>query len=337
VLVLGASVVLAPSIGQTPSPSSAASASPIRTGGGLGWPFPDQVRTSQGIFPVLSVGDAVRVRDDHAGPVEIAVGGWSSEPAGKRFCTMVLRDRASELQNLCVFDRWLAPQPLPNTDWYPTPPGLAIRIFTDWVPKDSTDIHLRDLAVGAVVLGHFHDAVAAQCRPENADLCTGTFIVDEVPWTFSTTGYSAAPSNPDLSPLTVSEAIAIRDSGASTELAVAGWYVSNPIPCPHPPDQYWPLEDCLFNYTWLMAGDEELQVLNADGSGYVHPPVGPAISVAAFNNPGGDHLPKYTILIGHFNDSRASDCPAGARRTACAQRFVLDDVLEMDGAPSASP
>jgi hypothetical protein len=87
-----------------------------------------------------------------------------------------------------------------------------------------------------------------------------------------------------------------------------------------------------------MASAEQLRLLNADGSGQVHPPSGPAISVVyASNLPPPNADPIDVILIGHFHDPSAATCPAGARRTACGNRFVVDAYISLEGAPSPSP
>ena len=136
--------------------------------------------------------------------------------------------------------------------------------------------------------------------------------------------------------LTVEEAIATRSTDQlGQELAVGGWYEMNAVPCPMYPDATSELEDCAINFTWLLQDPEQLSVRNTDGSGEIRPPTGPGINlVLAFITwtPPAANGPTPIVVTGHFNDSRADQCPAGDRRLRCQSLFVVDSVL-WTGAP----
>src|SRR5207302_2424791 len=87
----------------------------------LGWPFPDTVRTSNGEYAVLSVQQAEGVRADNAGPIEIAVGGWQSNLLNGLFCALGRPGLVGELENQCLYDRWLSVRPEPHGLHYDPP------------------------------------------------------------------------------------------------------------------------------------------------------------------------------------------------------------------------
>jgi hypothetical protein len=330
----------------TISGTNLGTSSPTSTGASLAWPFPDHVSTTAGELVPVSVADAARIRSSSETPSEIAVAGWQSNATDFRFCTLAFRGLVGQLENQCVYNRWLAEQPEPTSAWYDPPVEPAIRLAGDaiWQPPnllkwgESGVIHFRGASVAVVVVGHFHDPASAQCRPANAQLCSNTFVVDDIPWVLSTAGHRVVP-NPDVVPMSVADAIGVRDSGASSEVAVGGWFSFYPVPCAAIPDAHPPLESCIANVTWLMSKPEDLQELASDGSGSIHPPAGPAISLV-FDQatvPALGTLPEQMVLVGHFNDARSSECPAGARRAACSARFVIDEFLVVGtGAPSPS-
>jgi hypothetical protein len=327
-----------------PTTEATPSAAPV----GLGWPFPDQVTSSRGDYVPMSISDAIRVRARDAAPTEIAVAGWQSNATDVRFCTIAFQGLRGQLENQCVYNRWLAERPEPTSGWYDPPVRPAIRLAGEqiWQPPillkwgEPGVIHFRGGSVAVVVVGHFHDQASKECRSSEAQLCTETFVVDQIPWVLSTAGHRVVP-NPVVAPMSVPEAIDVRDSGAANEIAVGGWFAYSPVPCPAIPDAQPPLESCIASFTWLMRDPEQLEQLASDGSGSIHPPVGPAISLV-FDQatvPALGSLPEQMVLVGHFNDPRAQECPAGTRRAACAARFVIDEFLFVgdQGLPSPSP
>jgi hypothetical protein len=334
-----------PSSGFNPASTSAEGPS-VRPVTGLGWPFPDHVATASGDLVPISVAEAVAVRAADSRPVEIAVAGWQSNATAFRFCTAAFRGLIGELENQCAYNRWLADAPEPITDWYDPPMGPAFRLAGDpiWrVPNllewgDPGIIHFRGASVAAVLVGHFHDPASTGCGAEEVQQCSGVFVVDSVPWVLTTDRFVSPTSPVHLHPMSVADAIWARDADDASTLAVGGWFESNTVPCPGLRDGQMPLEDCANDFTWLMASAEQLSVLNADGSGQVHPPSGPAISVVYSSTlPPPNAVPIDVILIGHFHDPSAVTCPAGARRTACGNRFVVDAYIRVTGVSSPIP
>ena len=124
---------------------------------------------------------------------------------------------------------------------------------------------------------------------------------------------SDVPAEVDgLEVLSLTAALSKRDAGSSDRIAVFGWAVRFFVPCPQPPDAYQPLESCVYRFTWLMAAPEQLSITNADGSGSIHPPVGPAVNTTF--DPPDPAVPQAVVVIGRFNDPRSAQCPAGSRR-----------------------
>jgi hypothetical protein len=142
-----------------------------------------------------------------------------------------------------------------------------------------------------------------------------------------------------LEPITVSEAIAIRDAGVDDrELAVQGWYgTAGRIPCPAPPD-FLPLNPtrpwCPMTLTWLMERPEQL--VDTSSSGIVGGfPSGPAFNPSlTLVDPAGLPQDASTVapvtFIGHFDDRRAAFCPDD-EKSSCVDTFVVDRVAVIDG------
>jgi hypothetical protein len=131
--------------------------------------------------------------------------------------------------------------------------------------------------------------------------------------------------------LTVAEAIARREAAEGDDhIVVGGWFVFNPVPCAQLPDSTTPLEDCAVDFSWLMDVPERLDSLASDGSGSIHAPSGPAINVVLgyvdWQQP-SYVIPRPFAAVGHFDDRRSEQCPAGDRRARCRDRFVVDAVL----------
>jgi hypothetical protein len=118
----------------------------------------------------------------------------------------------------------------------------------------------------------------------------------------------------------VIDALALRDRGDSTTIAVAGWYrAGKPVPCALQPDEYQPLEGCYWNTSWLVDDPSHLTgVAGPDDSIGLHP-------VTDWHAAGAAD-PAPVVFVGHFNDPAAANCPAGDRRQVCADRFVVTAV-----------
>jgi hypothetical protein len=131
-----------------------------------------------------------------------------------------------------------------------------------------------------------------------------------------------------LTVISVGDAIAVRDAGTDgRELAVRGWYKALPLPCPSlDPGPSSPIQPaCDNSISWLMRDDEDLGL---PGSGQ---PTGPAIH-ADLGGVGGlaTPSPADVVVIGHFDDRRAAQCPAEAI-DACRDEFVIDRIFWVDG------
>jgi hypothetical protein len=130
-----------------------------------------------------------------------------------------------------------------------------------------------------------------------------------------------------LKVISVNDAIAIRDRVDRRELAVRGWYMAMPLPCPSMvPGPSSPIEPtCDNEISWLMRDDEDLSL---PGSGR---PNGPAIH-AYLGDVGGLATPSPVdvVVIGHFDDRRTAQCPADAK-AACRDAFVVDRICWVDG------
>jgi len=118
----------------------------------------------------------------------------------------------------------------------------------------------------------------------------------------------------------VIDALALRDRGDSTTIAVAGWYrAGKPVPCALQPDEYQPLEGCFWSTSWLVDDPSHLTgVAGPDDSIGLHP-------ITDWHAAGAAD-PAPAVFVGHFNDPAAANCPDGERRQACREKFVADAV-----------
>jgi hypothetical protein len=165
----------------------------------------------------------------------------------------------------------------------------------------------------------------------------------------ATPAASGGPSTPgdaisDLTthPISVSQAIAVRDRGIDDrELAMAGYLSPSPIIyCPARFSTPNPtLLECPESFSWLMEGDEQLQTRTGSGVP-MGPPTGPALhpSFALVTPPtrptdGSELAPNASVvLIGHFDDRRARLCRAETEAAIrCVDAFLVDRVALLDG------
>jgi hypothetical protein len=301
----------------------------------VGVPFPAIVRPARGTsaYEVLSVADAKAIRDGGVDDREIAVAGWYSAP--QPLPCPLMPDEYQPLENCSLNTSWLVTGPAPTGTFGPAA-RPSIQPVVDW---SGSTIGTEPAAV--VFVGHFDDAKAAQCPAgERRQRCEDRFVVDQVAW-------DQAQSLPDfptevagLPIITVSEALAVRATNGAQELAVAGWYQwSGPMFCA----MYRPVPlsfmegDCAISNQWMMETPEPLyRVVPAgiDSAGIPSDtPVGPAFN-AVFPTVGPPGVPRLdtfpgpplrVLLVGHFNDARASSCRNETPQT-CLLRFVVDAV-----------
>jgi hypothetical protein len=324
---------------------------PVPATAGIGLPFPSTVGLSgtNATAPVLSVADAVSVRDGGVDQREIAVGGWFAAFAVP--CPAPPEGAYGPLEDCAINFTWLmaAPEQLSEIDAsgagsiHP-PAGPALNPVTDWRPANA------DTPQAVVFVGHFDDPNAAHCLPADRQRCADRFVVDQVAWTDEALA-DGFPSEVDsILVVTVPRASTVRDAGMRTELAVAGWFqpslgarfcaleLPSDVPLLEP--------DCNVDRQWLMSAPESLYQVSPETSGSVtqgtvseSSPVGPAVKVVfrGVRAPEAPALPKIggstalpVVFIGHFNDPRSTFCrPKNA--VDCLRRFVVDAVGWKDG------
>lgn len=136
--------------------------------------------------------------------------------------------------------------------------------------------------------------------------------------------------------VSVAQAAAIRDGGADgRELAVAGFYTSGGrVSCPAPIGrEVNPTHvTCPATLNWLMEQPEKLLTVSGESTSWHHP-TGPAIQpgfalVSADGLVSGPSEVVSVILIGHFDDRRASLC-SDDTRSACADTFLVDRIQQV--------
>jgi hypothetical protein len=142
--------------------------------------------------------------------------------------------------------------------------------------------------------------------------------------------------------LTVTQGLAARDSGRAGPHAIGGWFSMESVPhsCPATLVAVSPLEEFCHPEHWGLAelpepvieqrvtrnGDTtstELKVGIASG-----PWIQPVLEFQEPIFPAGvtdTTLPVAVVLIGHFDDHRAADCPMD-QVEACRRRFVATSV-----------
>lgn len=322
-------------------PSATAPSTPL----GVGVPFPATVRPARATlaYQVLSVAEASAIRDGGVDDREIAVAGWYSAP--QPLPCPLLPDEYQPLESCSLNTSWLLTGPA-SAESLAGAVGPSIHPVVDWSGSS-----IGTVPTAVVFVGHFDDAKAALCPAgDRRQQCQDRFLVDQVAW-------DQAQSLPDfptevagLPIVTVSEALAVRETNGDQELAVAGWYqTSGPMFCAMYPAVPLPfLEgDCAIQNQWLMEAPEALyHVIPASDSTGVSggPPVGPAFNAvfptvgapgtSSFDNFPGP--PVRALLIGHFNDARAALCRRDTVQ-ACLVRFVVDAVAWSGDAARALP
>jgi hypothetical protein len=130
-----------------------------------------------------------------------------------------------------------------------------------------------------------------------------------------------------LSILSVAQAIEIRDSGEDDqELAAQGLVI--------PPDATYDcltLEDPSALEQGCVSEVDDIHLADATGIGRMRVLFLTGITTGLI----APDEPAPVILIGHFDDRRASRCPAGERRAACQDLFVVDRIHTVDGVEQA--
>jgi len=208
------------------------------------------------------------------------------------------------------------------------------------------------LGPAVVFVGHFDDARAAQCPAgERRVRCQDRFVVDTVAWDDGASLAGFPTDARGLAVVSMSHAILDRETDLSGELAIAGWYQeSSPVSCPALPSVALPFLEgsCAIPLTWFLEAPESIiEVIQTatstqfGGSGPLGPAINPVFPTVPpplahpLPNQGGS-TPTRAILIGHFNDSRASLCTQDQPQV-CLGRFVVDAVPWVEGAERVLP
>ncbi len=149
---------------------------------------------------------------------------------------------------------------------------------------------------------------------------------------------------------TVSQAIAARDAGdlGSRTIALGGYWSASGAAwsCPYPGHQPADLElYCQDGAFGITERYESTLVLIRNGNmttsrGATGPHLSPWVPAELQPRLLGQTTPAPVpiVVLGHFGDSRASECVSDARQT-CLERFVIESVLVYDpaSAPPATP
>jgi hypothetical protein len=325
------------STSPAPAPSRSPSASPSVTArpSSTPEPFPTQVTVNAtgATLPVVSVSDAITVRDGGVNSEELAVGGWYE------FNVVPCPLTHGELTPLedCVLDfAWLmaAPEQLATTDptgagafrgpagpaIHPVLLGRAVQFMLGAYPDP----------VHVVFVGHFDDPLAARCGRSNQQHCADQFMVDELGWPSGPIARTVPGKVADLPVQSVADAMNAHDG---QERAVAGWYQGSfqPLNCPRT-WTYVVLDGCTAPYQYLMQDPEAILV----GTEGIRAPSGPGFGLTfdgfdknpmnpGIQGPDGPSLPTQVIVIGHFMDRRVQLCPTEVR-ASCAHQFIVDAI-----------
>jgi hypothetical protein len=303
-------------------------------------------------LPVLSVENALVVRDGGVDSRELAVGGWFIRIPVP--CPLWLGP-VSPLETCGTNFTWLMADPEPLTSLAGSgagtvgpPKGPAFNVVTSWIPDRS------DVPIAVVFVGHFDDARDVDCLPERLQECADRFVVDQLAWGPQDLASLFPATVAGMQVTTVDSAISVREMGLATELAVAGWYQAPPpARCGLGADvNVWFLEGgCGLRFTWLLSSAESVIHVtpgtNANGSTQVSTtdPSGPAVNVsfggvappASTRLPvEGDSIPIPVVFVGHFHDSRSNLCMVD-NVSRCGRRFVVDAVAWVAGASHTLP
>lgn len=146
--------------------------------------------------------------------------------------------------------------------------------------------------------------------------------------------------------LTVEAAIEVQQADDGRTIAVGGWYQAGLLPsCPAPLEEPALLEGyCSADFTWLMAEPERLFHATA-GALSGGAPTGPSLHPMFLESlppptrefpKEGDSIPTAVVLVGHFDDPRASDCRDEVRQV-CLDRFIVEHVAWVEPGVAQPP
>jgi hypothetical protein len=291
---------------------------------------------------VLTVPRAIEVRD-RGDATELAVAGWYQQ-AGPVICPVEPTQQTQLLEGCSLVTQWLMADPetlVPLPDAFlggPAPAGPAIQPVFDGVeagwgyPSSIQDATPRPV----VIVGHFHDVRAVDCRDENRQACRERFVVDQIPWVDGAAHDAVFPADVDGIPVwTVEETIGQRDAGSLHGIAVAigAWYAETiPLgPSCLPPQEPWgPLEQyCDAGLEYLSDIPTDLDTASQPLGTTIEPWIPTYWGDAP---PVTDQKWHPAVFVGHFDDPLATDCPhLGV--DVCRSSFAVDRIAWLDGKP----
>lgn len=332
---------------KSPAPTGHPNATSLSTSTPEPFPTHVQVKATGTTLPVVSISDAIAIRDGGVNSDELAIGGWyvfNVVPCPKS-------SGVTDLLEGCPLDfAWLMTDPeqlttgVTGAGSFRQPSGPAIHPVVGFNgPGMQYLMGAYPDPVHVVFVGHFDDALLAKdCSAAGHQACLDRFIVDDVPWPSGPIARTTPTRVADLTVKSVSEALA---AGDGEEMAVAGWYQGAPEPLNCPRSWlYVVFQGCTKPFQFLMEDPEA--ILAPPQS--INPPSGPGFGVTFdgfdntpinpgfFNDPNGPAKPTQVILIGHSHDRRAQLCTADVR-AACDQQFMIDAIAWISGRSIAVP
>ncbi len=323
--------------GRLPSSSGAtASVLPATVGSPTPPAFPDRIFG----VAVHSVAEAIVIRDRGDGS-EIAVAGWYQMPIPIRCPSRP--SLAPPLDGGCEIGfQWLmaAPESLIHSDANNTsmaaPTGLAVNAVFDGVETTwSTRVSYVGPSTPNAVLfvGHFNDARAPDCAVKDLDACRQRFVVDQVPWVDGATQDAAFPAAIEGIPVwSVEETLERRDAGDARGVAIAigAWYSESITfgPACLPPPVHWGSLEQYCNHDRNILADLRQSVTSDQSRGTSLGPIFSPDWGSSFLSDG--QFPQRIVLVGHFDDPLATDCPH-LGPAVCRAIFVVDQLAWSSG------
>lgn len=184
-------------------------------------------------LPIISVTDAIAMRDAAIDDREIAVRGWF-DPGPPVSCPAPLEPATSPVQPVCPDQFiWLteAPESLttvePNSLSRQPPTGAAIHPDLDLVDERWAPRLPRagpSIPVAVVFIGHFDDRRAHLCPAADEQACRDRFVVDRVDWVDGETQPMSAVVTMDGATISNAEEIASAARGRARDSTILSVY-----------------------------------------------------------------------------------------------------------------
>ena len=335
-------------------------------------------------LPVMTVSEAIDARDAGGLPGgRVAIGGFWSGTTLPPGCPAP-KDLVGDLEIYCT-DGWFgiternAPilgieRTSTSTRAWQNEVGPRL---TPYVPPGLPGAEELDLPivdgqvpepVPIIVVGHFDDPRAADCRPEARQLCRDRLVLDRIVQ-FGTSVIPTPLVPPDTTPsseasdmnevdglpvMTVSEALAAHEASGLPDgrVAMHGYWTAYQVmhTCVPPPPGEQPGElelRCNDGEFGITERNEPIWVVDIRRGQVTYTARGPHLTpwipndlprieelfTLPFIN-GQWYPPVPIVVVGHFDDERAMDCRLEAQQL-CRDRLVIDRIMEFE--PGAVP